>query len=126
MSKEVKAWPEVWVHVSWGSFTCPRAAVGLARKKSEEGQNMRSQSQRALTHSFTHSFIQQTGNECVTRYWALLEYNELFYRPYSQGKKNNRDYVLNIYYVTEIRDACYELLHLTLTQPCEIRLAIPI
>lgn len=56
-------------------------------------------------------------------YWNK---KKLFYRPYSQGRKNNRDYVLNIDYVTEIKDACYELLHLSLMQPCEIRLAIPI
>lgn len=49
-----------------------------------------------------------------------------FTDPILKEKKNNRDYVLNIDCVTEIKDACYELLHLSLMQPCEIRLAIPI
>lgn len=39
--------------------------------------------------------------------------------------KNNRDCVLNIYYVIGTKSACCEWFHLILTQPCEIRVVIP-
>ena len=41
-------------------------------------------------------------------------------------KKTNRDCVLNIYYVIGTKSACCESFHLIFTQPCEIRVVIPI